>query len=145
MNFDWSMFYIPDWRPAYLKIVLILAPFGGNLSLPERSHCMVKKKKDLRSLASAMKKKILNFCDDLHAICKDRIECKSKYHTTKYHLNNRKNPYDSIIIPINGKPMRTTVIPPKKAIDAFTLCRWKKKRNVRSRPMTQANPQMNKI
>lgn len=41
--------------------------------------------------------------------------------------------------------MSTTVIPPKKAIDAFTLCRWKKNRNVRSRPMTQANPQMNNI
>lgn len=65
--------------------------------------------------------------------------------TGKKPLNNKKNPYDSMTIPINGQPIRTTMMPPKNAIDAFTLCFWKKNRNVRSRPITQANPHMNKI
>jgi hypothetical protein len=37
------------------------------------------------------------------------------------------------------------MIPPKNATDAFTLCRWKKNLKVRSRPITQAKPEMNKI
>lgn len=65
--------------------------------------------------------------------------------TGKKPLNNKKNPYDSTTIPIRGQPISTTMMPPKNAIEAFTLCFWKKNRNVRSRPMTQASPQMNKI
>lgn len=56
-----------------------------------------------------------------------------------------KNPYDSMIIPIKGKPTSTTIIPPKKATDPRILCFWKKKRNVRSKPITQANPHRNRI
>lgn len=41
--------------------------------------------------------------------------------------------------------MSTITMPPKKAIEALIFFRWKKNRNVRSNPMTQANPQMNKI
>lgn len=37
------------------------------------------------------------------------------------------------------------MIPPKNAIDAFILCFWKKKRNVRSKPITHAKPAMNRI
>lgn len=58
---------------------------------------------------------------------------------------SRKNPYDSMIMPINGNPTSTTMMPPKKAIDPFSLCFWKKKRNVLSRPITQARPQRKRI
>lgn len=44
-----------------------------------------------------------------------------------------------------GNPSRTMTIPPKKAVVPLTLCRWKKKRIVRSTPMTQARPDMNRI
>ncbi|CRL05873.1 CLUMA_CG019215, isoform A [Clunio marinus] len=36
--------------------------------------------------------------------------------------NKRTKPYVSIIIPINGYPMRTTEIPAKNAMVALTLC-----------------------
>ena len=37
------------------------------------------------------------------------------------------------------------MMPPKKADVPFTLCHWKKKRNVRSSPMTKARPDRNRI
>lgn len=55
------------------------------------------------------------------------------------------NPYVSMSIPTNGNPNKTTAIPPKKAIDAFTLCFWKKNLNVLSNPITQASPQMKRM
>lgn len=61
------------------------------------------------------------------------------------HLNNKKNPYDSIIMPTIGHPNKTIVMPPKNANDALIFCRLKKNLNVRSSPITQAKPQMNKI
>lgn len=61
------------------------------------------------------------------------------------YLNSKKNPYDSIIIPMIGHPNKTITIPPKNAIDALIFCRLKKNLNVRSRPITQANPHINKI
>lgn len=36
--------------------------------------------------------------------------------------NNKINPYVSTIIPINGYPKRTIVIPKKNATVAFILC-----------------------
>lgn len=48
-------------------------------------------------------------------------------------------------MPINGNPTKTKAMPPKNAIEAFALCRWKKNLNVLSIPITQANPQMNNI
>lgn len=48
-------------------------------------------------------------------------------------------------MPINGHPTNTMTMPPKNAIDALTFFRWKKNLNVRSKPMTHANPHMNKI
>lgn len=41
--------------------------------------------------------------------------------TGKKPLNSKKNPYDSITMPISGQPSNTTNIPPKKAIDALAL------------------------
>jgi hypothetical protein len=61
------------------------------------------------------------------------------------YLNSNTKPYVSISIPTRGQPSNTTMIPPKNAIDAFTLCLWKKNLKVRSRPITQAKPEMNKI
>lgn len=65
--------------------------------------------------------------------------------TGKNPLNSRMKPYVSMSIPISGKPNSTIKIPPKNAIDALTLCFWKKNRNVRSSPITQAKPQMKRI
>lgn len=48
-------------------------------------------------------------------------------------------------MPTRGQPINTMTIPPKKAIEAFILCFWKKKRNVLSKPITQAKPAMNRI
>jgi hypothetical protein len=48
-------------------------------------------------------------------------------------------------MPTNGNPIKTTTIPPKKASEALTLCFWKKNLNVRSSPITQASPQMNRM
>jgi hypothetical protein len=48
-------------------------------------------------------------------------------------------------MPMSGHPMRTTMIPPKKAVVPFALCHWKKKRNVLSRPMTKARPDRKRI
>ncbi len=36
-------------------------------------------------------------------------------------------------------------MPPKKAADPLALCHWKKKRKVRSRPITKASPLMKRI
>lgn len=65
--------------------------------------------------------------------------------TGKNPLNNKTKPYVSTTIPTIGYPTNTIIIPPKKAIEAFTLCFWKKNLPVRSSPITHANPQMNKI
>ena len=48
-------------------------------------------------------------------------------------------------MPIMGHPKSTVKMPPIKKPVAFSLCRWKKKRNVRSNPMMKAKPLMNKI
>lgn len=48
-------------------------------------------------------------------------------------------------MPTMGQPSNTTVMPPKKEREAFTLCRWKKKKNVRWMPITAAKPLMNRI
>lgn len=65
--------------------------------------------------------------------------------TGKNPLNSKTNPYVSISIPIKGYPIRTITIPPKNAIEALTLCFWKKNRKVRSNPITHASPQMKSI
>ena len=61
------------------------------------------------------------------------------------YLNKTTKPYISTIMPTSGHPMRTTTMPPKKAADPLALCHWKKKRNVRSKPITNARPARNKI
>lgn len=48
-------------------------------------------------------------------------------------------------MPISGKPTSTTMMPPKKATEPLILCFWKKKRNVRSKPMTHARPARKRI
>lgn len=48
-------------------------------------------------------------------------------------------------MPINGHPSNTITIPPKNANDDLIFFRCTKNRNVRSKPMIQANPHMNKI
>lgn len=48
-------------------------------------------------------------------------------------------------MPIKGHPNKTVKIPPKKAPVPFHLCLWKKKRNVRSNPTTNAKPDKNSI
>ena len=59
--------------------------------------------------------------------------------------NRTMNPYASTHMPRIGQPKRTTRMPPKKAAEPLTLCHWKKNRNVRSRPITNASPLRNKI
>lgn len=61
-------------------------------------------------------------------------------------MNPRKSmtkPYVSKTIPTTGHPIRTMSIPKKKAPEAFSLCHWKKKKNVRLMPMMKARPAMN--
>jgi hypothetical protein len=48
-------------------------------------------------------------------------EISNRYSLT--YPNRRKNPYNSIIIPINGQPSRTMKIPPKKSSVALILYR----------------------
>ena len=57
--------------------------------------------------------------------------------------NSNKKPYDSMHMPTSGQPKSTMKMPKKKAVDALSLCRWKKNQNVRSRPMMKARPEMN--
>lgn len=64
---------------------------------------------------------------------------------SKSYRNNNKKPYISAIMPTIGHPRRTIVIPPKKDTDAFTLCLWKKKKNVLCNPMMQARPLIKSI
>lgn len=65
--------------------------------------------------------------------------------TGKKPLNSTMKPYSSMHMPISGHPMRTVKIPPKKAPEPFHLCRWKKKRKLRSSPATKASPARNRI
>lgn len=62
-----------------------------------------------------------------------------------FYLKRRKNPYTSSTTPMMGQPISTTNTPPRKKPVAFILCFWKKKRKVRSRPMTKASPATNRI
>lgn len=48
-------------------------------------------------------------------------------------------------MPTSGNPTSTMMMPPKKAMDPLILCFWKKNRNVRSKPITQASPHKNRI
>lgn len=48
-------------------------------------------------------------------------------------------------MPIIGQPKSTVKMPPMKNPVAFSLCRWKKKRKVRSKPMMNAKPLMKRI
>ena len=59
--------------------------------------------------------------------------------------NKSIKPYVSMIIPIKGYPIKTTMIPAKNAIVALTLCFWKKKLYVRWNPIMQVRPQMKSI
>lgn len=65
--------------------------------------------------------------------------------TGKKPLKSKKNPYISKHIPTTGQPIRTTSMPPTKNPVALNLCRWKKKRNVRSSPITQPRPLMKRM
>lgn len=68
--------------------------------------------------------------------------CKRNFNT---YLNSITKPYTSTHMPIKGQPSKTVRIPPKNAPEPFHLWRWKKKRNVRSKPTTNARPAKNKI
>ena len=46
---------------------------------------------------------------------------------------------------MTGQPNNTIKIPPTKKLVAFNLCLWKKNLNVRSSPITHANPQIKRI
>lgn len=59
--------------------------------------------------------------------------------------NNKINPYVSTIIPINGYPKRTMVIPKKNATVAFILCFWKKKLYVLLNPIMHVSPDIKRI
>ena len=58
---------------------------------------------------------------------------------------SRKNPYDSTNMPTNGHPTKTQAIPPKKRRVALIFWRWKKKRNVRSKPIIILRPPRKRI
>lgn len=50
-----------------------------------------------------------------------------------------------MIMPIRGHPMRTIIMPEKKAIEPFNLCFWKKNQNVLSKPIMNAKPERKSI
>lgn len=67
---------------------------------------------------------ILKYCQTKQCIniCLLQLKFKVCYQTITTYLNKRMKPYVSIHMPTRGQPRRTTVMPPRKAHVAFTLC-----------------------
>lgn len=126
-----NAYWIQIWKSSFLKIT--------HIKTKHRCHTVVRPESPANLSTNLLIPGIFKKVPSTGTLRKKLMA------TGKNPLNSNTKPYVSSSMPTMGHPASTMMIPPKNAIDALTLCFWKKNLNVRSNPITHDNPAMNKI